>query len=833
MSTLSVVFIMVLSGCGDKDSVLPVQDADGDGYYSDVDCNDQDPLINPSAAELCDEIDNDCDGESDEDDAVEAELWFPDADGDGYGDALGPIGGCTGPSGYVDNTGDCDDANPDRNPGSVELCDEIDNDCDFIIDEDSAADVLTLYRDADGDSYGNPYITVRQCYPDADYVENDLDCNDGDPEVYPGAEEVCDGDEAIDNDCDGLVDDEDDSRVGGAAWYADADGDGYGDAGVSVESCAAPDAYVSEDTDCNDLDIAINPESVEVCGDDEDNNCDGLTDTEDPDAREVSWYVDGDGDGYGDPDILWGVGCDVPPGLVANDDDCDDSDGGISPAESEVWYDGIDADCAGDDDFDADADGSVWEDFGGGDCDDTDPDTSEFALEVCGDAADNDCDGIVDACTISALLSGASSGDEAGASLLAPGDLDGDGLDDVVVGAPYHDAAGAGAGAAYVFSGVLSGSADLSDGLRIDGEAAGDAAGWSLAAPGDVDGDGYADLLVGAYRADASASEVGGAYLLAGPITADATTSDAVAVFLGEAIGDAAGWSMDAGDFNGDGAVDLLIGAIDEGSGGAGAGAVYVMAGPLTADTRLWSATLKLTGESGGDAAGAAVAFVGDLDGDGSDDLAIGAPVHDDGGGYEGAVYLYFGPDEGEAGLGEAGGVWIGASGGDLAGTSLAAAGDINGDGYADVLIGAPGQDGAGDEAGAAYLLHGPATGSLDLSEAAARLNGEGVEDFAGHAVAGVGDLDGDGMPDLAVGAPGHDAGGSEAGAAYLLLGPVTGTHSLSDVDAVTRGTAEDAGHGSVLIGGVDLNADGRDDVLVGAPGADAGAAVLVSGGGW
>ena len=824
-----------LLGCTDKGSVPQILDVDEDGFYSDVDCNDQDALINPAAAELCDGIDNDCDGESDEDDAIEAALWFPDADGDGYGASLGPIGGCEGPDGYVDNADDCDDQDAGRNPGNTEVCDGIDNDCDGLIDEDSAADVLTLFRDADGDSYGNPYITTLQCAPDENYVENDLDCNDSNAEVYPGAEEICDPDgQTLDNDCDGDIDDEDASLVGGTVWYLDDDGDGYGDDTFSEEACLVPASHVADNTDCDDREIAVNPEAEEVCGDEVDNNCDGLTDSEDKTAREVSWYRDMDGDGFGDVDAYWGEGCDVPAVLVANHDDCDDSDAAISPAEVEVWYDGVDADCDGADDYDADGDGSVSADYGGGDCDDVDRDISDMAVEVCGDTLDNDCNDTIDDCTVEASLSGEAKGDEAGAALAGPGDLSGDGTADIVVGAPYHDAAGAGAGAVYLLSGPISGAMSLADGVRIDGEDYNDAAGWSLSGPGDVDGDGYSDLLIGAYRADGSAKEVGGVYLMSGPITANTTTASATAAFLGEASGDAAGWSMDGrGDFNDDGEIDLLIGAVDEGTAGSGAGAAYLLAGPLTADTRLWSAELKLTGVDGGDAAGTAVVFAGDLDGDGGDELAIGAPNHNASGDYEGAVYLVSGPDEGERSLELAGGVWIGEAGGDLVGYSLAAGGDLNGDGYDDLIVGAPGHDGAGDEAGAAYVLFGPATGSHDFSSAAARVDGQGVEDFAGRSVAGPGDLDGDGNEDLIIGAPGQDDGGSEAGAVWLVLGPVSGVIGLSDADAVAQGSVQDGGLGSAMAVSEDLTQDGRADVLIGAPGTETGEVSLISGGGW
>ena len=119
--SLSAFIIVVLAGCTDKGTVPPLLDVDGDGFYSDVDCNDQDPLINPSAAELCDEIDNDCDGEADEDDAVEAQSFYADGDGDGFGEADTAAEACTAPAGHVADDSDCDDADGAIRPDAAEV----------------------------------------------------------------------------------------------------------------------------------------------------------------------------------------------------------------------------------------------------------------------------------------------------------------------------------------------------------------------------------------------------------------------------------------------------------------------------------------------------------------------------------------------------------------------------------------------------------------------------------------------------------------------------------------------------------------------------------------
>jgi hypothetical protein len=149
---------------------------------------------------------------------------------------------------------------------------------------------------------------------------------------------------------------------------------------------------VAQAGDCNDASAAVSPAASERC-DTQDNDCDGFTDEADAtDAR--TWYVDGDGDGYGDPAAAI-PGCQAPTGTVADGSDCDDTDPAVHPGAAETWYDGIDQDCAGDDDLDADADGDRAAGFGGGDCDD-DPSVNSFAVEVFYDGIDQDCDGLSD-----------------------------------------------------------------------------------------------------------------------------------------------------------------------------------------------------------------------------------------------------------------------------------------------------------------------------------------------------------------------------------------------------------------------------------------------------
>ncbi len=249
-------------GTGDDTGII---DEDGDGWSSAEDCDDQDHDTHPDALEICNGADDDCDGLVD--DGAES-TWYADHDEDGYGDAASTASACNRPAGYVPTGNDCDDTDETVFPGSAELCDGADNDCDGETDEDLAA---TWYADADGDGYGDPAGAVETCeaHP-AGTVENGEDCDDRDETAYPGAEEICDG---ADNDCDSETD-----EGLGRTWYADMDGDGYGDPDASLLTCQEiPDAYVTDDSDCDDSDAAINPDGAEIC-DGADNDCDGETD---------------------------------------------------------------------------------------------------------------------------------------------------------------------------------------------------------------------------------------------------------------------------------------------------------------------------------------------------------------------------------------------------------------------------------------------------------------------------------------------------------------------------------------------------------------------------
>lgn len=284
--------------------------------------------------------------------------YYRDSDGDGYGDPGDTTTASSPPSGYVENDEDCDDTDANINPGATEVCDGVDNDCDSYTDEGLT---ITFYEDADNDGYGNPASTTEACSAPTGYVSDNTDCDDSDPNTYPGATELCDG---VDNNCDTYADE-------GAliTYYQDSDNDGYGNPLVTTEACTAPTGYVSDNTDCDDDDYQELP---------------GQT-----------WYEDMDVDGYGVGNTT--TSCERPSGyqhiddMLATTGDCDDLVNTIHPGAAESCEDGIDQDCDGSDaecTTDNDGDGWTIED---GDCDDTDATIYPNAPETCGDGVDQNC----------------------------------------------------------------------------------------------------------------------------------------------------------------------------------------------------------------------------------------------------------------------------------------------------------------------------------------------------------------------------------------------------------------------------------------------------------
>ena len=396
-----------------------------------------------------------------------------------------------------------------------------------------------------------------------------------------------------------------------------------------------------------------------------------------------------------------------------------------------------------------------------------------------------------------------------GASVAGAGDVNGDGFADVIVGAYRFDNGYFDEGRVFVFSGSSTGPSPI-PAWTADGNQTGAWFGYSVASAGDVNGDGYADVIVGARLYDNFHIDEGRAYVYLG----SSEGLGSVPAWSGEPNQNRASFGASvasAGDVNGDGYDDVVVGAPDfDSASSTDEGRAFLYFGSAAGPSVLadWSAGSGLYSS----AYGFSVASAGDVNGDGYADVIVGAPLYDNlGFPDEGRAFVYAGSASGPS----ADPVWVADSNKTLAqfGYSVAGAGDITGDGIADVIIGAPYHD-----SGRIFVYHGSLTGLSLVSDFSAKINKNPAE--FGASVAGVGDVNGDGIGDVAIGAPRvGDQTTTAGGLVRVYYGSRTGLGN-PPAFGVTE-TESNALLGGSVAGAGDVNGDGLGDIIAGAIGLD------------
>lgn len=767
-------------------------DGDGDGFpdatHADCanlpeekgDCDDNDPAVAPIATELCDGKDTNCDGTLDPEEV--------DQDGDNWV-ACEPLEANHDFGLAIDGGGDCDDDTSSIHPGAPEHCDGVDEDCDGSIDEEPIGTTL-YYVDGDQDGFGaDP--AVPSCTQPVGYVAVDGDCDDTDAAIHAGAPETCNG---VDDDCDNTPDN-----------VPDGDRDG-------VTICQG---------DCDDTDDGVHPTALEHC-DGVDEDCDEEVDE---DARDPqSYYVDGDGDGHGGPSPV--VACTPPDNVVTNHDDCDDTDDTIHPGAPEGCTqtpDGKDQDC----------DGRTDERPLCGEIDPGDADvllmsvvTGEEASRTLGGRADLTGDAVADIRVgapasngnsggvylvhggdsllgtvyldngavadpfVAEYVAYPSSGGYLGGEMSDAVDLTGDSVPDFLVGSTNVNgpavclAYGAQQPGDLLFELCQGTSAELPNPGRGGGFGMGVAVGGNLL--GDAGDGATPDIAVTIFNHahPQTTNPVGGAVVYDGWFNTAAAFAPSEVGWAIYGQGPRLGTTIEiVGDVDQDGCDDLLL-------GGELQTAAYLVFGQCDTPTPT-SVFLDPSPEPG-----VAIAFWGgvnlvgaagrcDLDGDDIPDVILGDSHTHSNGNYAGSVYVFYGKDlmrgvteVNLAALPTVPRATLVGETNSLAGSAVACGGDLNDDGIDDLVVGAPNWDppNVTTHPGAAYVVYsepdGTGIGGLiqgvrALATADVRIHGKFKQ--LGWSVAPLGDVNGDGSHDFAVGAASVDAAGHSG--AYVWFG--------------------------------------------------------------
>jgi len=679
----------------------------------------------------------------------------------------------TSEDGLVDADGDgvtadfdCDDTDASISPSAEESCDGVDNDCDGEVDEGVQS---TFYPDVDGDGYGVSDEATEACAAPAGAVSQAGDCDDDDASVNPGAIEVCDP-AGIDEDCSGLSNDEDPrlDTSSGERWYVDADGDGFGNADdEGFRACADPStevlAFVRENTDCDDSEATVNPRGVEVCdANDVDEDCSGLADDDDD-----SVHPDGRTLFYAD----------------------DDSDGYGDPLTAMPLCDAPENRVADDTD-----------------CDDDAADVNPGATEVCDDAdVDEDCSGAAD---------DADPGLDTTTASTWFLDVDGDG---------YGDLSDSGTAACEDPStGLLPYVADSTD--CNDRDAAVNPGATEVCDDADVDEDcsGASDdddagldlSTATTWYADADLDGFG-----------DETDSGTVAC---EDPSGATTYVDEATDCDDD---DLTVYPGAESLCGDAVVNDCELEQDDEEDICRWYATYDIDHAdavlSSDNSQAGSLPTTGDFDGDGVIEVVFGALWTEDATAefYSGGIGIVEGDQHGDVDL-ETDGLWLEGDSLDMAGSAVAGVGDLDGDGYDDLLVGGTLGYTTGAEAGAAWLLHGPLTSGSLSTLATATWTGAAEDDGLGSLAAAAGDVDNDGIIDILVGAAGEDENGNSSGTIYLLSGSVSASGGVSTAaTAIIYGesTWDVLGYQGSAAALGDVDGDGYGDFAIAAPYADDG----------